>query len=100
MALAGLSGNRGTRCYLPVIEGSNPLVTTNLPKKSSCSQRLYENRNLDAIAARWNAKAADWDRNLEDPTCHLNEDHAYDRFLEELALIIQKRAPFCANHGI
>lgn len=64
------------------------------------SKAIYEDRRLDSIAARWDAKAADWDHDLEDTTCHLNEDHAYDRFLDELALVIKQRHEFSAKEGI
>lgn len=64
------------------------------------SQVLYETRELKAIAARWDAKAASWDRALEDPACHLNEDEAYARFLDEVRLVIKDRAGFCAKQGV
>ena len=64
------------------------------------SKELYEQRQLEAIAAHWNAKAAGWDRELGDPACHLNEDHAYERFLEQLASVISSQAEFCRRTGI
>jgi SAM-dependent methyltransferase len=54
---------------------------------------------MDGVAARWDAKAETWDRELLDPACHLNEDGAYDRFLEALAAIVRSRREFCSNHG-
>jgi predicted TPR repeat methyltransferase len=60
----------------------------------------YESRRMKAVAARWDEKAADWDRNLEDPSCHLNEDHAYERFLREVKAVIQKRQAFCCQRGL
>jgi len=61
---------------------------------------LYEQRHLEAIAARWSAKAAGWDHDLQNPDCHLNEDNAYERFLDHLDLIIQQRAGFCRTTGV
>lgn len=61
---------------------------------------LYARRRLRAVAARWDAKAADWERNLRDPDCHLNEDNAYERFLELLSEIIRQRQDFCAGRGV
>lgn len=59
----------------------------------------YRGRELPAIAARWDAKAERWDRDLQDPACHLNEDRAYERFLEHLASVIEPRRGFCAHQG-
>jgi SAM-dependent methyltransferase len=69
-------------------------------RNNPSSQAIYEHRRLDTIAARWSAKAATWDSDLEDPACHLNEDHAYGRFLEQLALVIQQRHASCAKQGL
>ena len=55
---------------------------------------------MEAIAARWDAKARTWDHELEDPACHLNEDDAYPRFLREIRRIIELRRDFCAGHGV
>jgi SAM-dependent methyltransferase len=55
---------------------------------------------LENIAARWNAKAEHWDRELRDPQCHLNEDEAYDYFLDQLIGVVRERPAFCAAHGI
>jgi SAM-dependent methyltransferase len=55
---------------------------------------------MDAIAARWDARAAQWDQQLQDPTCHLNEDDAYRRFVEELVPIIERHRKFCAGQGV
>ena len=63
------------------------------------SRRLYEDRQLPAIAARWDAKADTWDRNLADPACHLNEDDGYARFLRQVLTLIKQRRSFCAAHG-
>ncbi|HZR21268.1 MAG TPA: class I SAM-dependent methyltransferase, partial [Verrucomicrobiae bacterium] len=64
------------------------------------SNKGYEKRQLKTIAARWDAKAADWDHNLEDPLCHLNEDHAYRRFLDEARKVIHERRDFCSRNGL
>jgi SAM-dependent methyltransferase len=69
-------------------------------RKASESRDLYEARQLERIVERWNAKAADWDRDLRDPTCHLNEDDAYTRFLEALAAEVARREDFCRRHGV
>jgi SAM-dependent methyltransferase len=60
----------------------------------------YQTRRLKAIADRWDAKASDWDRNLEDPSCHLNEDNAYGRFLHEARAVIHERRAFCRQQGL
>lgn len=70
------------------------------PTNEPGSGSVYVNRQLDRIAARWDSKAAVWDENLKDPACHLNEDGAYDRFLEKLLGIIQARREFCSTQGI
>ena len=44
----------------------------------------YRERQLAAIAARWDERAPDWDRALADPACHLNADDAYARFLPHI----------------
>lgn len=61
---------------------------------------VYAARQLERIAERWNSKAADWDRELQDPACHLNEDDAYARFLEALAQEVARRQDFCREHGV
>ena len=68
--------------------------------KKGDAREFYVERELEKIADRWNAKAADWDRNLEDPMCHLNEDDAYARFLEALAREVARRQAFCREHGV
>ena len=69
------------------------------PRKPSAGEH-YERRELKPIADRWDAKAADWDRNLQDPECHLNEDDAYARFLLVLSAQIDRREAFCRTHGV
>ncbi len=68
--------------------------------KEGDSRDFYEARQLEQIAKRWNAKAANWDRNLRDPTCHLNEDDSYARFLEALTGEVARRQNFCREHGV
>jgi SAM-dependent methyltransferase len=70
------------------------------PASPPSPKEIYEQRRLEAIARRWDAKAADWEVNLEDPTCHLNEDEAYERFLKQALAIIRSRKTFCASQGI
>lgn len=67
---------------------------------SNDSRHLYEARRLDAIAARWDAKAESWDRELAMPGCHLNEDDGYSRFLQLTLNAIVARKKFCAAHGV
>lgn len=62
--------------------------------------KLYATRQLERIAERWNAKAAAWDRDLQDPACHLNEDDAYATFLDALAQEVGRRQEFCREHGL
>lgn len=61
---------------------------------------VYQHRRLKQIAARWDARAETWDRSLRQPKCHLNEDQAYSRFLEQVHRVLQKRQSFCAKGGI
>jgi SAM-dependent methyltransferase len=68
--------------------------------KEGDAREFYEARQLKQIAERWNAKAADWDRTLQDPTCHLNEDDSYARFLEALTGEVARRQNFCRDHGV
>ena len=70
------------------------------PQRTTDSRVLYEERQLKELAARWDAKAAGWDRALQDPECHLNEDHAYELFLKHLTTIVQERHEFCRKHGV
>jgi len=60
----------------------------------------YAPRQLDAIAARWNAKAIHWDQSLADPNCHLNEDGAYVRFIDQLEAVLRIKRSFCASTGV
>jgi SAM-dependent methyltransferase len=61
---------------------------------------IYAQRRLKVIASRWDARAESWDRALDDPDCHLNEDDAYGRFTRATQRLIAKRKRFCAGHGI
>ncbi len=62
--------------------------------------KIYASRNLKSIAARWDARAKSWDQALEDPSCHLNEDDAYCRFIRVVQRLIAQRRRFCAPRGI
>ncbi len=64
------------------------------------SQALYQSRRLKALAARWDAKAAAWDRQLQDPACHLNQDDAYARFLDQARQLVRQSRHFCARQGV
>jgi SAM-dependent methyltransferase len=63
-------------------------------------REIYARRHLEAIAARWDARADSWDAALADPACHLNEDDAYRRFIRLVHRLIAPRRRFCASHGI
>lgn len=62
--------------------------------------RIYDQRRLAEVAARWDAKAPGWDEDLRDPSCHLNEDDAYERFLAEARAEISSQPEFCARGGM
>ena len=64
------------------------------------TQGVYHRRQMRAIAERWDAKASRWDRSLSQPTCHLNEDEAYPRFLNAALGEIHRRQVFCRTHGV
>jgi SAM-dependent methyltransferase len=64
------------------------------------SGEIYARRHLEAIAARWDARADNWDHTLEDPACHLNEDDAYRRFTRVVQRLIAQRRRFCAMCGV
>ena len=55
----------------------------------------YGDMQLAVIRRRWDAKAERWDRDLADPGFHLNQDHAYSRFLREASAAVAQRAEFC-----
>jgi predicted TPR repeat methyltransferase len=63
-------------------------------------KKPYRERQLAAIAARWDQRAPEWDRTLADPACHLNEDEAYERFLREARRCVSGRARYCQQHGL
>ena len=60
----------------------------------------YRERQLAAIAARWDQRAPEWDRTLADPACHLNADDAYARFLREALRCVSHRARYCRRRGL
>jgi SAM-dependent methyltransferase len=64
------------------------------------SGEIYARRHLEAIAARWDSRADDWDHALEDPACHLNEDDAYRRFTRAVQRLIARRRRFCGMCGV
>jgi len=61
---------------------------------------IYTRRRIKEITARWDARADSWDRRLENPACHLNEDDAYRRFLRVVQRRITQRRAFCGAHGV
>jgi SAM-dependent methyltransferase len=61
---------------------------------------IYQDRQLEAVASRWDAKAKTWESELKSAACHLNEDAAYERFLEHAHLTITARPEFCARNGV
>ena len=67
---------------------------------SEDTRALYESRQIESIAARWDARASTWDENLRQPDCHLNEDAAYARFIEISGAIVAQRKDFCQTHGV
>jgi SAM-dependent methyltransferase len=58
---------------------------------------LYASRDIDAIVRRWNSKAARWDSDLENATCHLNHDDAYRGFVELGKRLILDRHRLCSS---
>jgi SAM-dependent methyltransferase len=60
----------------------------------------YRERQLAAIAARWDQRAPEWDRALTDPACYLNDDDAYARFLREARRCVSRRAAYCRRRGL
>jgi SAM-dependent methyltransferase len=75
-------------------------VNSELPKGAQRSQHLYATRDAKAIADRWDARAYSWDRELENPECHLNKDEAYTRFLLGARAEIARRQRFCSETGV
>ncbi len=57
---------------------------------------LYASRDIEAIARRWDSKAAQWDSDLENESCHLNEDDAYERFIELGRRLVLDREKLCS----
>jgi SAM-dependent methyltransferase len=60
----------------------------------------YRERQLAAIAARWDQRAPEWDRALADPACYLNDDDAYGRFLREALRCVSRRSLYCRRRGL
>jgi SAM-dependent methyltransferase len=63
-------------------------------------REIYERRHLPEVAARWDARAKTWDENLTAPGCHLNEDDAYERFVQLAQSVIARRRQFCSRQGV
>ena len=60
----------------------------------------YRERQLAAIAARWDQRAPEWDRTLAGPGCYLNDDDAYARFLREALRCVSRRGGYCRQRGL
>ncbi len=61
---------------------------------------LYASRDIDVIARRWDSKAAQWDSNLENESCHLNDDDAYGRFIELGRRLVLDRQQLCSTGSL
>jgi SAM-dependent methyltransferase len=61
---------------------------------------LYASRNIDAIARRWDSKAAQWDSDLENTSCHLNVGDAYGGFIELGRLLVLDRQKLCSKGSL
>lgn len=57
---------------------------------------LYASRDIEAIARRWDLKAAQWDSDLKNESCHLNDDDAYERFIELGMRLVLDREKLCS----
>jgi SAM-dependent methyltransferase len=57
---------------------------------------MYSSRDIDAIARRWNSKAAKWDFDLNNQLCHLNNDDAYGHFIELGKQLVLDRQELCS----
>ncbi len=68
--------------------------------ESAEGRAIYERRELVRIARRWDRRAGTWDTEVREFACHLNEDRAYDRFLEEARRRILRKPAFCRTHGV
>lgn len=61
---------------------------------------MYASRNIDAIARRWDSKAAQWESGLENESCHLNDGDAYGRFVELGRQLVLKRQKLCSTGSL
>jgi predicted TPR repeat methyltransferase len=57
---------------------------------------VYASRDIDAIARRWDSKAAQWDSGLVDESCHLNYGDAYGHFGELARQFVLERHQLCS----
>ncbi len=78
---------------------SKRLATRRARLDSSRLDPIYAHRKLALIAARWDQRAAIWERELADPASPLNADKGYARFLIELQQLIGERRSFYASRG-
>ncbi len=57
----------------------------------------YSQQMIDVIRNRWDQKADRWDEDLQNPDFHLNEDNAYERFLDTAKTIVAHHRKACAK---
>jgi SAM-dependent methyltransferase len=57
----------------------------------------YQQVRLDVIRDRWDQRAERWDADLADEHFHLNEDGAYQRFLDAAEAVVTAREEFCRS---
>lgn len=61
---------------------------------------VYASRDIDAIARRWDSKAAQWDSGLESESCHLNQGNAYGIFVELGRQFALERQKLCSTGSL
>lgn len=61
---------------------------------------VYTSRDIDAIARRWDSKAAQWDSGLESESCHLNQGNAYGIFVELGRQFVLERQKLCSTGSL
>ncbi len=61
---------------------------------------MYASRDIDAIARRWDSKAAQWDSGLESESCHLNQGNAYEIFVELGRQFVLERQKLCSTGSL
>jgi len=61
---------------------------------------LYASRDLVTIAQRWDSKAAQWDSDLNNDSCHLNDGDAYRRFINLGKQLVLERTKLCSTSSL